>query len=177
MPRRHAFLVAIVVAFAVAITTATGASLGGGAGTSARADRAAQQRELTVSAAHRGSAIATASRTTSRRGPRGLRGPQGAVGRQGPPGVFSAANVVQVPGPSVALCMFGAGTCAVGSSIATCPPGKVVIGGGWDGETNPPLSATVGYNEPTSPTTWSVVMVNDDNTTTASFHAVATCAG
>jgi hypothetical protein len=85
--------------------------------------------------------------------------------------------VVQVAGPSASLCKFGGGTCAVGSSIATCPPGKVVIGGGWDGETNPPLSATVGYDTPTSPQTWEVVMVNDDDTTTASFHAVATCAG
>ena len=162
----------------MAVTTA-GASIVGGPGTSARADRVAQHREVTLSvpAAHRGSTIATTARTASRRGPRGPRGPQGAVGPQGPAGAFSAANVVQVAGPSVTLCGFNGGTCAVGSSVATCPPGKVVLGGGWDGEANPPLSATVGYNEPTSPQTWEVIMVNDDNTSTASFHAVAICAG
>ena len=74
------------------------------------------------------------------------------------------------------MCASGGGACQVGSSVATCPPGKVVIGGGWDGESNPPVVATVGYNKPLGASAWEVIIANT-GPITANFPAVATCAG
>jgi hypothetical protein len=89
---------------------------------------------------------------------------------------FSAANVVHVAGPSVTMCASGTVSCAIGVSVATCPAGKVVIGGGWDGEQNPLIDASVGYNEPSGTNQWEVIMANR-TVISASFHAVAVCAG
>jgi hypothetical protein len=113
------------------------------------------------------------------RGPRGLPGPRGKTGPQGNPGPaggFSVANVTQASGPSALMCVSGGGSCEVGSSVATCPAGSVVLGGGWDGENNPPVVATVGYSKPLGANTWEVIMVNNDSSLSANFHAVATCA-
>src|SRR5262249_51796931 len=107
------------------------------------------------------------------RGPRGYRGsqgPQGFQGQQGPPGGFSASNVVQVNGPTAALAPSG----GTGSSLATCPPGAVAIGGGWAGESNPPVDSPVGYNTRYA-TAWGVIMVNWA-VISANFHAFVVCA-
>jgi hypothetical protein len=90
-------------------------------------------------------------------------------------GGFSAANVVQVSGLSAVMCGSGGGSCDVGSSAATCPAGAVVLGGGWDGESSPPVVATVGFDNPIGSGTWDVIMANNGPLTTT-FHAVATCA-
>lgn len=106
-----------------------------------------------------------------RRGPKGARGPQGATGATGPAGPQGAFGTVSsVKGPTVALAGFGPG--AVGSSSAVCPAGTTMIGGGWQGGG---ISATVGYNAPGGPNTWSVIITNDEESST-SFNAVAMCA-
>ena len=100
---------------------------------------------------------------------------RGNAGRQGPAGGFSTANVTDVSGPSVTMDVSG-GANDVQGSLAQCPTGSVVLGGGYDGETNPPVSATVGYDESLGGNAWDVIMSNNDGYGTASFHAVAVCA-
>lgn len=105
-------------------------------------------------------------------GPQGPQGPQGPPGQQGPAGV---AHTTVVAGNSITMCPSGDGPCDVGTSVATCPSGTTVVGGGWDGESAPPVDATAGYNEPQG-NGWVVVMANNATITTT-FHAVAVCAG
>ena len=92
---------------------------------------------------------------------------------------FTTANVTYVDGPVAHLCQLGAGSCAVGVSVAACPVGKVAIGGGWMGDSpDPPVAATVAANAAANDKTgWGVVMVNDTDAVTASYHAFAACAG
>ncbi len=40
-------------------------------------------------------------------------------------------SVTAVQGPADAQCASGGGSCQVGESIATCPAGTVVVGGGY----------------------------------------------
>jgi hypothetical protein len=61
-----------------------------------------------------------------------------------------------------------------------CPAGTVVAGGGWDGETAPPVLATVGFNKPLGSNAWEVIMADNSNGNvgfTQTFNAVATCVG
>jgi hypothetical protein len=135
-----------------------------------------------VSAASRGQAAAIAHLTKklglspALRGPRGPRGPRGF---RGPAGGFKTSNITYVAGAVVHMCALGGGTCAIGSSTATCPSGKVALGGGWIGETSdPPVLATAAVTSiTTNGAGWGVVMINDNDAGTASFHAVAACAG
>lgn len=62
--------------------------------------------------------------------PRGEQGPEGAVGPQGPPGPVTVATLTKVKGNSQTVCAAGT-TCAVASSVATCPTGSKVITGGF----------------------------------------------
>ena len=98
---------------------------------------------------------------------------------KGANGGFTTANVTYVDGPVAHLCQLGAGSCAVGVSVAACPVGKVAIGGGWTGDSpDPPVAATVAANAAANDKTgWGVVMVNDTDAVTASYHAFAACAG
>jgi hypothetical protein len=69
------------------------------------------------------------------------------------------------------------GQCEIGFSDARCPGGTTVLGGGLDGGSNPPVSATIGYSEPDRDGRgWNVVMANDGSTVTT-FSAVAVCLG
>jgi len=85
-------------------------------------------------------------------------------------------TVTQVEGNTVQLCPGGPSpdTCNVGASVAKCPDGMVVTGGGWD---------TTGASEDVSvmdnaagnfSTAWSVVMANQASEGTA-FTAFALC--
>jgi hypothetical protein len=109
------------------------------------------------------------------RGHRGPAGPMGAPGADGAPGVFSTSNVTQVSGPVSVQCPAGGGACDVGSSVATCPSGSVVLGGGFDSEGAPPVEATVAFDKPLGTDSWEVILVNN-GTISQNFFAVATCA-
>ncbi|HEY4277394.1 MAG TPA: hypothetical protein VGM91_04180 [Conexibacter sp.] len=100
-------------------------------------------------------------------GPPGLQGPAGPSGAQGPSGMQNATEVV---GNTAFLPDGG-----VASSTAQCPPGMIVLGGGWDGVNAPPVAATVSYNKPYGGTSWGVIMV-DNGGGGSTFRAVATCA-
>jgi hypothetical protein len=107
-------------------------------------------------------------------GPRGATGPRGSRGSRGPTGPrggFDTSKIARVDGPTTSV---AAG--ATGTSTAACPAGGVVLGGGWDGETNPPTNATIGYNDPISTnTSWHVTLTNNAASGTT-FHAVVMCA-
>lgn len=66
------------------------------------------------------------------------------------------------------------GRCHSHGSLARCPAGTVVIGGGWDdgiGTFGPGQNVTVDWNAPAYGNAWYVKM-----TSTASYRAVAICA-
>jgi len=77
------------------------------------------------------------------------------------------------------MCALGSdttGQCAIGSSDARCPDGGTATGGGIDGGKNPPVSATIGYDDlDKDGHGWHVIMANDDPSGSASFQAVADC--
>ena len=104
------------------------------------------------------------------RGPRGARGPRGITGPKGatgPKGTFG--SVIAVDGPKVTLCS-EVPSCAVQGASAPCPPGTVVVGGGWKGggiETFFTWSAPVGN-------AWNIIAVNWYGT--PQVNAVAMCA-
>jgi hypothetical protein len=100
----------------------------------------------------------------------GEQGPAGPAGPTGPAGPAGVARVVTVNGPTAYL---APGT--VGSSLATCPPGSLATGGGWDGESSPPVSATVGFNKLYGSGSWGVIMVNQASIS-ATYHAFVVCA-
>lgn len=117
------------------------------------------------------------------RGARGLTGARGSTGATGPagaagaPGAFSTANVTEVQGPVQTMCPSPNASCDVAGSLAQCPPGAVVLGGGWTGGDSPPVDATVSYNDPLGGTSWDVVVAN--NSTAAidpTIQAYAVCA-
>jgi hypothetical protein len=73
-----------------------------------------------------------------RRGPEGPQGPAGADGIQGPPGLnggFDVSKVQVVQGPEAFIASFN-----VGSSVAQCPAGSRVLGGGFLGTADPFIS-------------------------------------
>src|SRR6266566_4249734 len=65
-------------------------------------------------------------------GPAGPQGPPGPTGPQGPPGPTGTLVSAEVAGPTVTLCSLLDPTCTnMRQSIATCPSGTVVTGGGY----------------------------------------------
>lgn len=118
-----------------------------------------------------------ASVLSVRRGPKGETGEMGLPGPRGPAGpagVFSAKNITQVNGPSAYMAPEGGGD-SVGNSLATCPAGGLAIAGGWDGEAQPPVDATVGFNKRYGWFSWGVVMANHASIA-ATYHAFVICA-
>src|SRR6266566_1499707 len=73
-----------------------------------------------------------ATGATGPTGPTGPQGPPGPTGPQGPPGPTGTLVSAEVAGPTVTLCSLLDPTCTnMRQSIATCPSGTVVTGGGY----------------------------------------------
>jgi hypothetical protein len=104
------------------------------------------------------------------RGPKGPRGAKGAKGATGPKGTFG--SVVSVDSPGLFLCSFLSGSCAVGATTATCPPGTILTGGGYKGAG---IVTTVTWSAPVG-NAWSIIAVNLDEVPVSSVKAVAECA-
>lgn len=81
---------------------------------------------------------------------------------------LSAVRIVTAYGPTVVL---GTGNSSIQSSVAVCPRGTVVAGGGWYGSNSPAIIAT---SAPNGNNGWGVVM-QADSTEKQSFQAVARC--
>ena len=169
---------ALVISLLALVGSTAGTALGAGAlsGSSSRAKPKAEASASVKSLARKYAkkyAKLYARRYSQRGfvGPRGPRGPRGSRGTRGPAGGFDTSKIARVDGPTASV---AAG--ATGTSTAPCPAGAVVLGGGWDGETNPPTNATVGYNDPLSTnTSWHVTLTNNAAASTT-FHAVVLCA-
>src|SRR5262249_23917979 len=75
-------------------------------------------------------------------------------------------------GETSTMCPLGTdttGQCEIGSSDARCPDRGIATGGGIDGGSNPPVSATIGYDElDRDGHGWHVVVANDDPSSSAS---------
>lgn len=108
-------------------------------------------------------------------GPQGSQGPQGPAGANGANGAAGPAGAVsgtsRVDGPIVTNCAYGGpSSCVVNSSLATCPAGTVVTGGGYD--------VGVGVIAVTSRqfgNAWGVISWNDGGSARTT-QAFATCA-
>ena len=89
-----------------------------------------------------------------------------------------ASKFTRAYGKTVQGCDPNRGRCHPPGSLARCPAGTVVIGGGWDygTKTLPPLDATVGYNGPAYGGGWAVEELNRNDQASGSFEAVAICA-
>jgi hypothetical protein len=105
-----------------------------------------------------------------KRGQRGARGPRGARGAAGPKGTFG--TITEVEGPSTFLCGFFVGSCAVGSTQATCPPKTTLVGGGYTGAG---IVTTVTWSAPVG-NSWGIIAVNLDEVSVSNLRAVAQCA-
>ena len=126
---------------------------------------------------------------SSLRGPRGPQGPQGAAGTPGTAGAagaagaagsFSTASVSAVVGAAPGPPGLPADTTNNGqaTSVASCPAGTKVIGGGytWGGTGAAPANVTVVTDQEQGKTGWVVTLQN--NTATAispQFAASALC--
>jgi hypothetical protein len=106
------------------------------------------------------------------RGPRGLRGAQGSEGPAGDRGPVGISTVGSATGTTGAMCAFGGGSCQVGTSVATCPTGSVVVGGGYSTSST---DVVVSYLQRTSGTTYNVIAINYTGTP-ETIAAQAVCA-
>jgi hypothetical protein len=170
---------ALIISVLALVGSTAGTALGAGAlshpgsGTTPSAEASASVKSLAKKYAKK--YAKRYAKLYARRGPRGATGPKGSRGSRGPTGRtggFNTSKIARVDGPTASV---AAG--ATGTSTAPCPAGAVVLGGGWDGETNPPTNATVGYNDPLSTnTSWHVTLTNNATTGSTTFHAVVMCA-
>lgn len=112
--------------------------------------------------------LASADFKGSARGPAGPVGSNGAPGAAGPAGITSVRTVF---GPTAAQTPGGTGGSQVAGSIATCPAGSVVVGGGFK---SPTILNVVNYAG-ASASTYEVIARND-YTAASSITAQAICA-
>jgi len=110
-------------------------------------------------------------------GPDGPQGQQGPAGPQGTPGSFKA-GIQYVEGNSVYLL-----TGETGVSTATCPAGKVALGGGWEGAPDSDIVVVhnVTLNRRVGTDGWEVRMVSQYSAPPPyrqeGFRTVVTCGG
>jgi hypothetical protein len=171
-------VLAAVALLAAGVAQASGALSGGHEDASYDAAQAKVERVEEKFAKADGPA-AVAARPRGQRGPRGPRGPRGAKGAAGPIGPSGPSgpkgtfgSVKSVDGPSVFLCSFEAGSCAVGSAVADCPPGTTLTGGGYKGAG---IVTTVTWSAPVA-NGWGVIAVNLDEVPVTALRPVAECA-
>ena len=115
-------------------------------------------------------------------GPRGLQGLTGAGGPAGPAGAagaaggFNPAAVTIVQGSAISDNTLAAAT--TDASVASCPAGSVVVGGGYVwGTSGVPTGAAVTTDGPQNATTWAVAVRNMTGSAIAvQFNAQAICA-
>ena len=115
-------------------------------------------------------------------GPRGLQGPQGAAGANGAngapgaAGTFSTAGVVTVFGNNALPSTVPATSTA--QSVATCPAGDVVIGGGYSwGAGTAPAGVVIQTSNASGTTAWAVSVANTTGSSVAvQLAAEAICA-
>jgi hypothetical protein len=102
------------------------------------------------------------------RGPRGEAGPagrpgspgaQGANGPTGPAGPPGVTMVGAVLAPGTVMCAAGGVGCDSQTSTATCAPGSVVVGGGWQSDA---VDLAVPRAGRSTGTTYTVTAVNHD---------------
>lgn len=110
------------------------------------------------------------------RGPQGLRGPEGAEGASGTPGEQGDPGD---PGVSGLVPVFATPVATPpgmqSTSVATCPAGKVVIGGGANTAGNHDIQVNASYW--TSSTTWTIRANNTASSgSSPTVAAVAMCA-
>ena len=105
-------------------------------------------------------------------GPQGVPGPAGIQGIAGPAGPLSGRVLVVATG--------NAPPNSIGTAVAPCPPGKKVLGGGFQGVTG--NTTIVSHNMPKSlpaggfsETEWEVTLYNADQFALA-FRVFAICA-
>jgi hypothetical protein len=119
------------------------------------------------------------------KGPRGLQGAQGAQGLAGPAGAAGAAGGAGAAGTFTTAdvtTVTGVGTTinasANATSVATCPSGSTVIGGGYTWAGTIPSTVTVPADGAQGTTGWAVT-IQDTSTSTniaTPFAAEALCA-
>ena len=110
------------------------------------------------------------------RGQRGATGPRGAVGPQGAQGPAGPVNIgatTAVQGPSVPICSFGSGSCAVATSTAVCPAGMKVVTGASDVFTGG--IAGIANQASNDRSAWFVVAANSSSYAGGHVQAVAYC--
>lgn len=168
-------VLAAVALLAAGVAQASGALSGGHEEAGYDAAEAKVER-LEDKFANAGGSTAVAARPQGHRGPRGARGPRGPQGATGPAGPVGPkgtfGSVTSVDGPSVFLCSFEAGSCAVGSAVANCPPGTTLTGGGYK---SAGIVTTVTWSAPVS-NGWGVIAINLDEVPVTAFKPVAECA-
>jgi hypothetical protein len=136
-----------------------------------------------------GGTAKTVPTSGERRGPRGPRGRRGPPGLDGPDGPQGPVGPQGVAGSFKVGLDFALGdpvylnTGETGVSTATCPPGKVALGGGWEGapDADTVLIHSVTLNRRIGTDTWQVRMVSQFTAQPPNrpegFRAIVTCGG
>lgn len=103
------------------------------------------------------------------RGPAGPAGPAGAAGAPG-----TVGNVTTVEGPAMPYGTVGASS--VVSATVDCPPGTILLGGGWKHQTGggTSLAHSEAWNAPVG-NGWGVILINNDEGSGDELIAVARC--